>query len=95
MTGVGHFTTFDAVKGWMQEPFLSAVVPEAGAAIEVVWKNFTMNASNPTAVGIVALAVTNVLLLYTIEDTLIPADLPPAKSLAMMWNLPDRAGADE
>lgn len=64
------FSAFDAVKDRMQEVFLSAVVPEAGAAIEEYITNFTRNADNLTAVGIVALAVTAVLLLSTIEGTL-------------------------
>jgi len=67
---LSSFPAFDAVKDQMQELFLSAVVPEAGAAIEEYLESFTSNASNLTAVGIVALAVTAVLLLYTIEDTL-------------------------
>ncbi|MFD1510898.1 YihY family inner membrane protein [Lacimonas salitolerans] len=64
------FSAFDAVKERMQEVFLSAVVPEAGAAIEEYIANFTRNANNLTAVGIVALAVTALLLLSTIEHTL-------------------------
>ena len=67
---LSSFPAFDAVKAQMQDLFLSAVVPEAGAAIEDYLEKFTRNASNLTAVGIVALAVTAVLLLYTIEDTL-------------------------
>lgn len=67
---LSSFPAFTAVKMQMQELFLSAVVPEAGAAIEDYLENFTRNASNLTAVGVVALAVTAVLLLYTIEDTL-------------------------
>ncbi|MGI3211299.1 YihY family inner membrane protein [Roseovarius tibetensis] len=67
---LSSFPAFDTVKGQMQELFLSAVVPEAGAAIEDYLENFTRNASNLTAVGIVALAATAVLLLSTIEGTL-------------------------
>ena len=67
---LSSFPAFDEVKAQMQELFLSAVVPEAGAAIEEYLANFTSNASKLTVVGIVALAVTAVLLLYTIEDTL-------------------------
>lgn len=67
---LSSFSAFTAVKAQMQAFFLSAVVPEAGAAIEEYLESFTTNASNLTAVGVVALAVTAVLLLYTIEDTL-------------------------
>lgn len=67
---LSSFPAFDAVKGRMQELFFSAVVPEAGAAISDYLSNFTQNASNLTAVGIVALAVAALLLLSTVEDTL-------------------------
>lgn len=67
---LSSFPAFDAVKEQMQDLFFSAVVPEAGAAVEDYLDNFTRNASNLTAVGIIALAVTAVLLLSTIESTL-------------------------
>ncbi len=67
---LSSFPAFDAVKGRMQALFFSAVVPEAGAAIGEYLGKFTSNASNLTAVGIVALAVTALLLLSTIEETL-------------------------
>lgn len=67
---LSSFPAFDAVKGRMETLFFSAVVPEAGAAVEGYLASFTSNASNLTTVGIVALAVTALLLLSTIEDTL-------------------------
>ncbi|MGR3271657.1 YihY family inner membrane protein [Thalassococcus profundi] len=67
---LSSFPAFNEVKGRMQELFFSAVVPEAGAAISDYLTNFTQNASNLTAVGIVALAVAALLLLSTVEDTL-------------------------
>ncbi|MFZ5964572.1 YihY family inner membrane protein [Thalassococcus sp. BH17M4-6] len=67
---LSSFSAFDAVKGRMQQLFFEAVVPEAGAAISDYLSNFTQNASNLTAVGVVALAVAAVLLLSTVEDTL-------------------------
>ncbi|WP_316292716.1 YihY family inner membrane protein [Aestuariicoccus sp. MJ-SS9] len=67
---LSSFRAFDAVKDRMRQLFLDAVVPEAGAAITNYLSSFTENASNLTAVGVVALAVAAVLLLSTIEDTL-------------------------
>ncbi|MCY0093111.1 YihY family inner membrane protein [Hoeflea ulvae] len=67
---LSSFPAFDAVKERMQALFFAAVVPEAGAAITEYLSNFTQSANNLTAVGVVALAVTALLLLSTIEDTL-------------------------
>jgi len=67
---LSSFPAFDAVKGRMQDLFFNAIVPETGAVIEEYLSNFTSNANNLTAVGIVALAVTALMLLSTIEDTL-------------------------
>ncbi len=67
---LSSFPAFGAVKDRMQDMFFSAIVPEAGAVIEDYISNFTRNASNLTAVGIVALAVTALMLLSTIEETL-------------------------
>lgn len=67
---LSSFPAFDAVKDRMQALFFSAVVPEAGAAITDYLSNFTRSASNLTAFGVVALALTALLLLSTIEDTL-------------------------
>ncbi len=64
------FPAFDAVKIRMEELFLSALVPEVGADVRTYLSDFTRSASNLTAVGIVALGVTAVLLLWTIEATL-------------------------
>ncbi|MGY9048162.1 hypothetical protein P775_07445 [Puniceibacterium antarcticum] len=67
---LSSFPAFDAVKGRMQEVFFNAVVPEAGTAVSQYLSNFTENASNLTAVGVIALAVAALLLLSTVEDTL-------------------------
>lgn len=64
------FPAFDPVKERMQELFLSTLVPEVGAEVKVYLANFTRNANELTTAGIVALAVTAVLLLSTIESTL-------------------------
>lgn len=67
---LSSFPAFDAVKERMQTIFFNAVVPEAGAAIADYLTNFMRSANNLTAVGIVALAVTALMLLSTVEDTL-------------------------
>ena len=67
---LSSFPAFDTVKDRMQTLFFDAVVPEAGAAVADYLSRFMRNASDLTAVGIVSLAVTAVLLLYTIEVTL-------------------------
>lgn len=67
---LSSFPAFDVVKDRMQAIVLAAVVPEAGVAITDYLSNFTRSANNLTAFGVVALAVTALLLLSTIEDTL-------------------------
>lgn len=67
---LSSFPAFDEVKERMQALFFSAVVPEAGAAIADYLTTFTRSANNLTAFGVVALAITALLLLSTIEDTL-------------------------
>jgi len=64
------FPAFDTVKLRMEELVLGALVPEVGIGAKSYLTDFTHNASNLTAVGIVALALAAVLLLSTIEATL-------------------------
>ncbi|WP_435312875.1 YihY family inner membrane protein [Primorskyibacter sedentarius] len=67
---LSSFPAFNVVKDRMQALFFQTVVPEAGAAIADYLTDFTGNASNLTSIGILALAVTAVFLLGTIEATL-------------------------
>lgn len=64
------FPAFDAARQRMTELFFDTLVPEVGAEVEIYLSQFTANASNITAVGVVALAVTAILLLSSIEFTL-------------------------
>ncbi len=64
------FPAFDSVKLRVEELFLGTLVPEVGADVKSYLSDFTRNAGNLTAVGTIALAVTAVLLLSTIEATL-------------------------
>lgn len=87
---LSSFQAFNAAKERMQTAFFEAVVPEAGAAIGDYLSSFTQNANNLTAVGIVALAVTAVLLLSTIEDTFnriwrVERPRPMAVRLLIFW----------
>ena len=60
------FPIFEPVKQQMEELLLRVLVPEIGSEIRVHLAEFTRNASNLTAAGIIALPVTAVLLLSTI-----------------------------
>lgn len=64
------FPAFDSVRDRVQEAFLGTLVPEVGAEVKTYLSEFATNASNLTAAGVIALAVTAVMLLSTIEATL-------------------------
>ncbi len=84
------FPAFDPVKLRMEELFLGILVPEVGSEVKTYLTDFTRNASNLTAAGIVALPVTAVLLLATIEATLnqvwrVDRPRPLMTRLLMFW----------
>lgn len=64
------FATFDPARERMEALFFEIFVPEVGAEVGNYLAEFSSNAANLTAVGIIALAVTAVMLLWTIEATL-------------------------
>lgn len=64
------FATFDPARDRMETLFFEIFVPEVGAEVGNYLTEFSGNATNLTAFGIVALAVTAVMLLWTIEATL-------------------------
>lgn len=64
------FPAFNEVSERIEELFFEIFVPEVGAEIRSYLSRFSGNASNLTAFGTAALAVTAVLLLWTIEVTL-------------------------
>jgi len=64
------FAAFDPARERMEALFFSIFVPEVGAEVGNYLAEFSRNAANLTALGIVALAVTAVMLLWTIEATL-------------------------
>lgn len=64
------FATFDPARERMEALFFQIFVPEVGAEVGNYLAEFSRNAANLTAVGIIALAITAVMLLWTIEATL-------------------------
>ena len=64
------FATFDPARERMEALFFTIFVPEVGAEVGNYLAEFSRNAANLTALGIIALAVTAVMLLWTIEATL-------------------------
>lgn len=64
------FSAFDPARARMEAMFFEIFVPEVGAGVGNYLSDFSRNAANLTAVGIVALAFTAVMLLWTIEATL-------------------------
>lgn len=64
------FAAFDPARERMEALFFEIFVPEVGAEVGNYLGEFSRNAANLTAVGIIALAVTAVMLLWTIEATL-------------------------
>jgi len=64
------FATFDPARARMEALFFDIFVPEVGAEVGNYLAQFSRNAANLTALGIVALAITAVMLLWTIEATL-------------------------
>ena len=61
------FPAFDDIEGRLVEQALSYVAPHAGVDVQTYLDRFVANTSNLTALGIVWLAVTAIMLLSTIE----------------------------
>ena len=64
------FPAFDVARQRMENLFFEFLVPEAGADVASYLTQFSGNASNLTAVGVIGLAITAIMLLSTIEWTL-------------------------
>ncbi len=67
---LSSFPAFDSVQRQLEGLIYDAVVPETGVAIREYLVGFTRNAGDLTSLGVVALAVTALFLLSTIESTL-------------------------
>lgn len=61
------FPAFEDIEGRLVEQALSYIAPHAGADVQTYLDRFVSNTSNLTALGIVWLAVTAIMLLSTIE----------------------------
>lgn len=64
------FEAFSTVQERIEDALLGALIPEVGIEVKSYLAEFTSSADSLTTVGTVALAVTAVLLLSTIESTL-------------------------
>ena len=64
------FPAFEAVQGRIETLIFENLVPEVGSEVGAYVNSFTKNTTNLTALGVIALAVSAVLLLGTIESTL-------------------------
>src|SRR3546814_3862958 len=62
------FPAFQAVQGRIEVLLFENLVPEVGSVVREHISEFSRNASNLTALGVGALAVSAVLLLSTIES---------------------------
>ncbi|MBM9593835.1 YihY family inner membrane protein [Roseitranquillus sediminis] len=86
------FSAFDTVRLRMEAMFFDIFVPEVGVEVESYLSEFSRNATNLTAVGVVALAVTAVMLLSTIEFTLnriwrVERPRPMGVRLLIFWTI--------
>ncbi len=64
------FPAFEGARSQMQSALVGNLVPEVGQQVRQSIDGFISNAGNLTAIGIVGLVVTAVLLLYSIEDAM-------------------------
>ena len=86
------FPAFEGVRGELQSTLLQYLVPEVGEQLRRVIANFIGNAGKLTAVGVLGLAVTAVLLLVTIEDALnhifrVSRPRSPLSRLLVYWTV--------
>jgi membrane protein len=63
------FPAFNAIRQTLQDAAFTLLVPKVGAMVQAEVEEFVANAGQLTAVGIVGLAFTAVMLLVTIEDS--------------------------
>jgi len=86
------FPAFDVIQDRLQEAIFENLVPEVGHEVRNYLSSFTRNTTNLTAVGVVALGVSAVLLLSTIESTLntvwrVERQRPIVIRLLIFWTL--------
>lgn len=86
------FPAFQAAQGLIETLLFENLVPEVGGQVRGYIADFTRNTTNLTAVGVVALGVSAVLLLATVESTLnaiwrVERDRPILGRLVIYWGL--------
>ncbi|NNF23430.1 MAG: YihY family inner membrane protein [Rhodobacteraceae bacterium] len=86
------FPAFDTVQDRLQALVYENILPETGRDLQVYLDRFTSNASELTAVGVVALIISAILLLSTIEATLnriwrVERQRPLLTRLLVFWTL--------
>jgi membrane protein len=86
------FPTFESIRGSLQSTLVKILVPEVGQQVGQVIDGFIANAGKLTALGILGLVVTALLLLVTIEDALnriFRVDKPrsPLSRLLVYWTV--------
>ena len=64
------FPAFAALRGYFEEALFANLVPQVGEQARLYLASFARNTAKLTAVGMVALAVSAVMLLMTIQSTL-------------------------
>jgi len=67
---IAAFPAFEAIRGQLQYEAVRTLVPEIGLQVQHIIDELVGNAGNLTAIGILGLVVTAILLLVTIEDAL-------------------------
>lgn len=86
------FPAFEAVQDKIEALLFENLVPGVGQDVRTYIGNFTRNTTNLTAVGVVALGVSAVLLLATIESTFnriwrVERDRPVLTRLLIFWTV--------
>lgn len=86
------FPVFEAIQDRFEAMLFENLVPEVGFEVRSYIANFTQNTTNLTAVGVVALGVSAVLLLATIEATFnriwrVQRSRPIVSRLLIFWTM--------
>jgi membrane protein len=89
---IAAFPAFEPIRGELQSSLMRTLVPEVGQQVRQAVAGFIGNAGNLTAIGILSLVVTAVLLLVTIEDALnrifrVDQSRPALSRLLVYWTV--------
>jgi membrane protein len=89
---IAAFPAFEAIRGELSHVAVRTLVPEVGQQVRHIIDELVGNAGNLTAIGVLGLVVTAILLLVTIEDSLnrifrISRPRPPMSRLLVYWTV--------